>query len=247
MVRTEYSGYRVWDAPTRWFHWINVLTVVLLIFTGFVLMFRSQIGLEGGPAKIALKKLHVWIGYVFMLNLSIRILWGFFGNEYARWASVLPSRDSLRGVAAYIDSWKKGSPRQYIGHNPLGRLAVTLMFFLLIVIGLTGLIRAGTDIYYPPFGGMVAGYVVVDGADPASLVPGSEKFMHEGRSKRVDQVKQVTGWIHIKGSYVLMFMIVLHVYAVVAAERYEGINLVSAMISGNKLLTRSPDDINSRH
>ena len=62
--------YDVWDAPTRWFHWVNALCVLLLIFVGLVFLFRQDLGLKGGEAKIALQKLHVGIGYVFAVNLK---------------------------------------------------------------------------------------------------------------------------------------------------------------------------------
>ena len=43
-------------------------------------------------------------------------------------------------------------PPAYAGHSPLGRLAVLVLLLVLGVQGLAGLVLAGTDIYYPPFG-----------------------------------------------------------------------------------------------
>lgn len=51
---------------------------------------------------------------------------------------------------------RKGDPPAYLGHNPLGRLMITALLFLLITQALTGLVLAGTDLYKPPFGGLVA-------------------------------------------------------------------------------------------
>ena len=37
--------------------------------------------------------------------------------------------------------------------------------------GGSGLVRAGTDVYYPPFGGLVTDYVTATGSDPGALKP----------------------------------------------------------------------------
>jgi len=81
--------YYVWDAGVRWFHWINVITVLALIGVGTVILNANALGVSS-DGKIDLKILHAWIGYVFSLNLLWRILWGFIGSPYARWSAVLP-------------------------------------------------------------------------------------------------------------------------------------------------------------
>ena len=40
-------AYRVWDAPTRWFHRINALAVLGLIVVGTVLLFDDSLGMSG--------------------------------------------------------------------------------------------------------------------------------------------------------------------------------------------------------
>lgn len=34
--------YKVWDEPTRIFHWVNFTTVILLIFMGLMMLFKSN-------------------------------------------------------------------------------------------------------------------------------------------------------------------------------------------------------------
>ena len=46
--------YRVWDAPTRIFHWVNFTTVLLLIFMGLMMLFKKDMGITSLDAKIAL-------------------------------------------------------------------------------------------------------------------------------------------------------------------------------------------------
>ena len=36
---SELKTYAVWDAGTRWFHWLNVLCVIGLMAVGLVILF----------------------------------------------------------------------------------------------------------------------------------------------------------------------------------------------------------------
>ncbi|MDP4788926.1 MAG: cytochrome b/b6 domain-containing protein, partial [Haliea sp.] len=118
------KAYPVWDAVTRWFHWINVLCVLGLLAVGVVILNASTLGVSG-DGKLALKTVHVWIGYVFAVNLLWRIVWGFIGNRYARWSAALPAgRGYGRDLVAYLRGVRAGEPPAYRGHNPLGRSMV---------------------------------------------------------------------------------------------------------------------------
>ncbi|MDZ4730084.1 MAG: cytochrome b/b6 domain-containing protein, partial [Xanthomonadales bacterium] len=59
----ELKSYRVWDAPTRWFHWINVLSVLTLAGLGLMILNAGSFEIPSA-GKILLKTLHVWTGYV---------------------------------------------------------------------------------------------------------------------------------------------------------------------------------------
>jgi len=231
--------YRVWDAPTRIFHWVNFTTVLLLIFMGLMMLFKKDMGITSLDAKITLKTIHVLIGYVFVLNLVVRIGWAFIGNRFARWNAMLPGKGFIADVKGYL----AGEPKQYLGHNPIGRLAVAVLMTSLMVMAVTGLVRAGTDIYYPPFGSIAAEYVAAEGVDPATLKPYDKTFVDQGKMAELKAFKGPFGEVHIYTSYFLMFLILLHIFAVAHVEITEGGGLVSAMISGRKTLTRKPEDL----
>jgi len=234
--------YKVWDAPTRIFHWVNFTTVILLIFMGLMMLFKKDIGIASLDAKIMLKTIHVVIGYVFVLNLAVRVIWGFVGNRFARWGSMLPGKGFASELKDYLDSIRAGEPKQYLGHNPLGRLAVAVIMASLLVLAVSGLVRAGTDIYYPPFGSSVAAYVAAEGVDPASLKPYDKSFVDAGKMKQLGAFKGPFGEVHIYTAYFLMLLIVLHILAVARIEIQQGGSLVSAMLSGRKVLGRDPED-----
>lgn len=243
MIDKVLKEYRVWDASTRVFHWVNFFTVLMLLFMGFMMLYRKELGISSTEARIALKQVHVLIGYVFVLNLSWRIVLGFVGNRFARWSNIMPGAGYGDTVKAYVASLKGGEPKQYLGHNPLGRLAVTVIMLMLLVLATTGLIRAGTDIYYPPFGSMAASYIAKEGVDPAAIKPYDKTDVVEERYKALGSFKGPFGAVHIYTAYALIFMILLHIIAVVRAEISEGGGLVSAMINGKKVLSGKPEDL----
>jgi len=242
MNESNLRVYKVWDLPTRLFHWINFTAVISLIFFGLVMLYKKELGITSVEAKIGLKEVHVIIGYIFVLNLCIRLIWGFVGNHYARWRTILPGKGFLQSVRDYKSSLAAGNPQQFLGHNPLGRLAITVMLLLLIVMAGTGLMRAGTDIYYPPFGAFVAEYIAAPGTDPASLVPYDPTGTIAEKAERLNAFKGPFGTIHLYTAYILMFIIVVHIAAVVYTEVREGGGIISAMFSGRKVLSGKPVD-----
>jgi hypothetical protein len=66
---TELRAWSVWDAGIRRFHWINLLCMLGLVGVGLVILNSKALGVPT-EGKILLKTVHVWIGYVFALNLD---------------------------------------------------------------------------------------------------------------------------------------------------------------------------------
>jgi len=88
-METGLRAYRVWDAGVRWFHWVNALAVIALAGVGFTIMNADELGVsEAG--EVTLITVHVWIAYVFVLNLLWRVVWAFVGGPFARWRALLP-------------------------------------------------------------------------------------------------------------------------------------------------------------
>ncbi len=233
---------KVWDLPTRLFHWINFTCVILLIVFGLLMLFKKDLGITSVEAKISLKTIHVLIGYVFVVNLLIRIIWGFISNMYARWSTLIPGYGHMAAVRQYITASRQGQPLSYAGHNPLGQIAVIVIFTCMIIMAITGLVRAGTDIYYPPFGSYAAEFVAKPGVDASNLVPYDKSEVNEEKFTQLKAFKKPFGTIHIYTSYFLMFMIVLHIAAVIRAEIKEGGTIISAMFTGKKYLHEKPHD-----
>lgn len=234
----DFHAVRAWDLPIRLFHWINALSVIVLIAGGLVVM---NIGALGIPPRgaLVLKQIHVWAGYVFTLNLALRMLWAFVGSPNARWSAFLPNRHRLlESLRAELHVLARGSALVHAGHSAGGRVAISIMFILLGLLAATGLVLAGTDIYYPPFGRYFAEWVAAPGIDPAAVVPYEPDLVTLSAFYEVRDFRRPLIIVHEYAFYALTGMIVLHVAAVVLIETRTGAALVSSMITGTKILPR---------
>ena len=110
----------VWDAPTRVFHWLQVLSFVAAYLTA-----DSE----------RLRNYHVALGYILLGLLVFRLLWGFIGTRYARFRSFL---FNPKEIVIYLSALIKGKPPHYLGHNPAGSVSVWILLGLGIFICVTG-------------------------------------------------------------------------------------------------------------
>jgi len=236
-------AYSVWDRTTRWFHWINAVCVISLAVLGVAILNEKSFGVSA-DGKVLLKTLHAYVGYVFAINLTWRLVWAFVGSTYAQWKSILPiERGYFEALRRYIRGFRTGTAPSYLGHNPLGRLMVSLLFLALVIQAATGLVLAGTDLYKPPFGGVIAEWVT--GSDPeklANLTPGSKEFVDPVAYEEMRGFRKPIVTTHLYTFYLLLIAVVLHIAGVVIAEIRDKHGLISAMFTGEKVLSEAPVD-----
>ena len=104
---------RIWDLPTRLFHW----TLVALVTTLWVSAIRGWM------------TVHYVCGVAALALVSFRIVWGFLGSTTARFADFAASPGR---VFAYLRALRRGEDLRHAGHNPAGGWMV-LAFLLLIL------------------------------------------------------------------------------------------------------------------
>lgn len=113
---------RVWDLPTRVFHWLLALTIIGSVTTAKI----------GGNAMVW----HFRLGYLVMTLLAFRLLWGFVGGRWSRFASFLYSPGTLM---RYLRGDSPPAAHHDVGHSPLGALSVFGLLGILAVQVGTGL------------------------------------------------------------------------------------------------------------
>lgn len=117
---------RIWDLPLRLFHWALVICVIGAFIT----------------VKTGNMEWHLRLGLWVVCLILFRILWGFSGTYYARFAQF------VKGPGAIIDYLKSG--QKVFGHNPLGALSVIILLGLFGFQAVTGLFTGDGYFYQGP-------------------------------------------------------------------------------------------------
>jgi cytochrome b len=105
---------RVWDLPTRLFHW-----ALVLCFVGSFVTVKI-----GGSAMTW----HLRFGYAVFALLAFRLLWGFVGGRWSRFASFVYSPATL---LRYLRRQSRSEEHLEVGHTPLGSASVFAMLLFL--------------------------------------------------------------------------------------------------------------------
>ncbi|MBL6958771.1 MAG: cytochrome b/b6 domain-containing protein [Rhodospirillales bacterium] len=118
---------RVWDLPTRIFHW----SLVALIATGL---------LSGYFAPAWWLDIHSWAGYGIAGLIIFRLVWAVFGFEYSRFSNfTYAPGETLRHLRSFL----RRQPGHYTGHNPLGAMMVFALIAVISGIVVSGLVSLG--------------------------------------------------------------------------------------------------------
>lgn len=80
-------------------------------------------------------ELHDYLGYILLGLLVARVVWGFCGSQYARFASFFPTPSAIQ---RHVQELKTPSVYPTEGHNPLGGVMILLLLTLLFSICITG-------------------------------------------------------------------------------------------------------------
>jgi cytochrome b len=242
----SFTEYAVWDRTQRIFHWINALAITALAAIGLVILNADALGIPDDPGMIVLKTTHVFVGYVFALNLAWRIVWGFVGGANARWSALLPGGTGFgRRLREFVAGFVAGRAPAYLGHNPLARIFLTLLVLSMLLQAATGLVIAGTDVYMPPFGGTFREWAAADTHDPALVRPYAPETVNAEGYRTMRAFRSPWVRTHEYNFFVLITLVTIHVAAAVLAELREGGGLISAMFTGRKVFDRVPADVPS--
>ena len=186
----------VWDIPTRLFHWLLVIAITYAWFAVEILEDMEQ---------------HFYAGYSVLTLLLFRLVWGFVGSRYALFKSFLYSPAKIMAYVKTLpvkESTQEQQPinktTRYLGHNPLGGLAVFAMLAVLLFQTGSGLFSSD-DYYYGPLAGLI------------------DKGL----------VAKLTNLHHLNFD-IITALIAIHIVAILLYRLYKKEHLVGAMFTGKK-------------
>lgn len=113
---------RVWDLPTRLFHWVLATCVIASIISANI----------GGNAMVW----HFRLGYVVFTLLAFRLVWGLIGGHWSRFANFIYAPST---VLRYMRGQSRADEHHEVGHNPMGAFSVFGMLAILAAQVGTGL------------------------------------------------------------------------------------------------------------
>lgn len=110
----------VWDAPVRVFH---------------VLLALSFAGAWATAEADGWRLVHLTLGYTVAGLVVLRLLWGLVGTRHARFVQFVRGPQA---VWAYLQALLAGRAPRFVGHNPLGAVAIVALLLLGLVVPLSG-------------------------------------------------------------------------------------------------------------
>jgi len=132
------SSVRVWDLPTRVFHWLLAATVLGSLLTAWTDAMAW----------------HFRCGLMALSLLAFRLVWGFVGGRWSRFASFVFAPGT---VLRYLRGDSRPGEQLDVGHSPSGALSVFAMLAILLVQVGTGLVADDEIANIGPLNRFVAG------------------------------------------------------------------------------------------
>lgn len=188
---------RVWDPLVRVLHWSLVAAFAVAWLTAD-----------------ELQPVHELAGYTVAGLLAFRLVWGFVGSHYARFAQFLAGPATTLG---YLGDALKCRERRYLGHNPAGALMIVAILVTLSGTAFTG-------------------WLIEEPARTAIVAPAQAD--DDGGAYRGDAAEGPLKDVHETLANLMLLLVALHVGGVVLASFRHHENLAGAMVTGDK---RAPE------
>ncbi|QQM31395.1 cytochrome b/b6 domain-containing protein [Martelella lutilitoris] len=193
-----------WDPLVRISHWTIAAAVII----------NGLLSKPGGTV-------HVWVGWIAMSVLAIRLGWGLLGPREARFSAFPPDP---KAAVSHLLSVIRGKPREYPSHNPAGAMMVYALWAMLAVVIATGLIM--TDAKSPIT--IAEERAAVEQGDWSSLANRSAGDDSDDSLAQSDIVKGV----HETAANLMLILALIHVAGVAVESHALRRNLVRPMIKG---------------
>ena len=222
----EMIAVYVWQLPVRLMHWVMVLSIAVLTFTGY---YMHAPFLEANGRRIwmmgTIRFIHEITGFVLASAMIVRAYWFFAGNQWACWRAYVPlTKRQWAGAQSMFSyyTFQRSGPLPGVGHNPMAAM------MYICIYGLIGLeILSGFTLY-------------------AFVVGNRTLIFLLGWITRIVDIQ----WIRT-AHFVIMFLLIAflfqHVYSAILVSMEEKDGLMESIFTGwkfvsRKLLADEPDN-----
>lgn len=190
----QHAEVRVWDPFIRISHWLLATAVFIDLFIEKPLW------------------LHSWLGYLAVVLVLLRLVWGFVGPENARFTAFVRGP---RLVASYLVKLLQFSSKRYLGHSPAGGAMIVALLIMVASTAGTGMIVLAQQNGEGPLAGIIAKV-------ERSSIPGQRR------------PRLLMKTVHETCANITLALIILHIGGVALASVAHRENLIRAMITGRK-------------
>jgi Ni/Fe-hydrogenase 1 B-type cytochrome subunit len=209
----------VYEWPVRAWHWINALAITVLALTGYFI--GKPLPTMPGEASAHylmgyIRFTHFASGYILAVGMIGRVYWALVGNHHARELFWLPllSKAYWREVGrmARWDLFLAPRSSRYVGHNPLARMTMFVLFLMLtILMIITGFALYGEGAQAGSWQERLFGWVIP--------LLGQSQDVHS---------------LHRLGMWGIVVFVIVHVYAAIREDIMGRQSIVSTMLSGHR-------------
>lgn len=218
--RGNFTWVYLWSAPIRAMHWIAAACIIVLIVTGFYIG-RPYFMTSGEASAHFLmgwvRFIHFTAAAVLVMTGIVRAYWLVAGNQFERLPALFPVtprnfRNLARTALAYA-TFRPDKQPNFVGHNPLQQYSYTGIYFLTIVM-------------------VVTGFTLYGQANPDGLIFRAFAWVPPllGGLPYVRLVHHVLTWGFI-------IFAVLHVYFAIRSDYIERAGGVSSIITGGRYIS----------
>lgn len=117
---------RVWDLGVRIFHW----SLVGIFTLSYVLADQ--------------RSLHLKLGYVALVLIALRLIWGFVGSKHAQFKNFVAGPVT---TFKFFTAMMARKEKRYLGHNPAGAAMIVALLLTIVSIGISGYLIS-TDMFF---------------------------------------------------------------------------------------------------
>jgi len=223
MKTRNFKRVLVWELPVRLFHWLNVLSLIVLIVTGFLIANPPALLSSAEATDLhsfgLIRFIHFAAAYIFFFVMILRIYWAFVGNQFSSWRAFWPFSKKnwnnfwhvLKIDIMLLNEAEEDVTNISIGHNSVATFSYLVMFFLAIVQVITGFALYG-DLASWWLPKLFTWVIPLFGGD----------FI-------IRNIHHIAMWLFI-------FFAMVHVYLVFYHDWLEGRGEVSSMFGGYKFV-----------